>query len=196
MGRIWQALSLASEIEHITGIPRHFLLYGFGMQSERIAVESSIAEVMSWAVSRQTTRAEEKAYSLLGLFEVSMPLLYDEGNNAFFRLQPEILKKSDDRSIFAWNGVGSPGIKLLSSRNSGDGSWFAPSATESWSPGLQARSPDAFVLGLFRGSIRVHRWLPHAVTNEGITLGCEADLICAKTVHCTSQFGVSSLWGG
>ena len=41
--------------------------------------------------------------SLLGLFSVNMPMLYGEGSNAFRRLQEEIIKGSDDQTIFAWS---------------------------------------------------------------------------------------------
>jgi hypothetical protein len=61
-----------------------------------------IARRMSWAAKRQTTRVEDIAYSLLGIFDVNMPLLYGEGEKAFGRLQEEIIKKSNDLSIFAW----------------------------------------------------------------------------------------------
>jgi hypothetical protein len=57
---------------------------------------------MSWAADRQTTRVEDRAYSLLGIFDVNMPLLYGEGPKAFIRLQEEILRESPDLSIFAW----------------------------------------------------------------------------------------------
>ncbi|KZL69846.1 HET domain-containing protein [Colletotrichum tofieldiae] len=60
----------------------------------------SSAEVMSWAAYRVTTRLEDQAYCLLGLFGVNMPLLYGEGRKAFLRLQEEIIKTSDDQSIF------------------------------------------------------------------------------------------------
>jgi hypothetical protein len=63
----------------------------------------SIAERMSWASERQTTRIEDTAYCLMGIFGVNMPLLYGEGDRAFFRLQEEIMKYSDDYSILAWN---------------------------------------------------------------------------------------------
>ncbi|PMD39488.1 HET-domain-containing protein [Hyaloscypha variabilis F] len=62
----------------------------------------SIARRMSWAANRQTTRAEDMAYCLLGIFEINMPLLYGEGARAFVRLQEEILKVSNDQSLFAW----------------------------------------------------------------------------------------------
>jgi hypothetical protein len=41
---------------------------------------------MSWAARRRTTRTEDRAYSLLGFFGVSMPLIYSDGENAFMRL--------------------------------------------------------------------------------------------------------------
>jgi len=45
---------------------------------------------MSWADTRQTTREEDMAYSLLGIFDVHMPLIYGEGKeNAFRRLNRE-----------------------------------------------------------------------------------------------------------
>ena len=62
----------------------------------------SIAQRMSWASERVTTRPEDTAYCLLGIFDVNMPLLYGEGTKAFPRLQEEIIKQSDDHSIFAW----------------------------------------------------------------------------------------------
>ena len=62
-----------------------------------------IAQRMSWASKRKTTRLEDMAYCLMGLFDVNMPLLYGEGDKAFVRLQMEIIKKSDDESIFAWH---------------------------------------------------------------------------------------------
>ncbi|KAI1121840.1 heterokaryon incompatibility protein-domain-containing protein [Nemania abortiva] len=64
---------------------------------------ASVAQRMSWASRRHTTRAEDMAYCLLGIFDVSMPLLYGEGGErAFVRLQEEIMKSSDDHSLFAW----------------------------------------------------------------------------------------------
>jgi len=63
----------------------------------------SVAERMSWASHRETTRVEDTAYCLLGLFDVNMPLVYGEGAKAFRRLQEEIVKRRSDLSIFAWN---------------------------------------------------------------------------------------------
>jgi hypothetical protein len=75
-----------------------------------------IATRMSWAADRETTREEDLAYSLMGLFEVNMPILYGEGlRGAFERLQLEIIKKSPDQSIFAWRGTNHDVCGLLSS---------------------------------------------------------------------------------
>ena len=60
---------------------------------------------MSWAARRQTTRVEDRAYSLMGIFGVHMTTIYGEGENAFFRLQEELLKRSPDQTIFAWGQI-------------------------------------------------------------------------------------------
>ncbi|KAM5542165.1 hypothetical protein V8D89_004038 [Ganoderma adspersum] len=65
----------------------------------------SVAQRLSWAASRETTREEDRAYSLLGLFDINMPTLYGEGEGAFRRLQEEILQRIPDQSIFAWGNV-------------------------------------------------------------------------------------------
>jgi hypothetical protein len=58
---------------------------------------------MSWASNREATRGEDRAYSLMGIFGVQMPMLYGaRDDNAFLRLQLEILRVSDDEPIFAW----------------------------------------------------------------------------------------------
>ena len=65
----------------------------------------SVAKRMSWASRRATSREEDQAYSLLGIFNVNMPLLYGEGGvKAFHRLQEEIIHTSTfaDHSILAW----------------------------------------------------------------------------------------------
>ncbi|XP_014552615.1 hypothetical protein COCVIDRAFT_47896, partial [Bipolaris victoriae FI3] len=75
----------------------------------------SVAQRMSWAAERKTTRIEDIAYCLLGIFNINMPLIYGEGENAFIRLQEEILKISDDHSIFAWRSTDDRGGCLATS---------------------------------------------------------------------------------
>jgi hypothetical protein len=53
--------------------------------------EFGIEERLGWTQNRTTTRDEDKAYSLLGIFGVHMPLIYGEGQKkAFRRLRKEI----------------------------------------------------------------------------------------------------------
>ncbi|THV00571.1 HET-domain-containing protein, partial [Dendrothele bispora CBS 962.96] len=94
--------SLQDVITAVTGIPAEVLL-------DDDPQNISIATKMSWAAMRETTREEDRAYCLMGIFGVHMPTLYGEGlSNAFMRLQLEIIKSSRDRSIFAWRApVGS-----------------------------------------------------------------------------------------
>ena len=61
-----------------------------------------VAQRMAWAASRSTTRVEDTAYCLFGIFGVNMPLLYGEGEKAFRRLQEHIIQSTPDYSIFAW----------------------------------------------------------------------------------------------
>ena len=64
--------------------------------------DASIAQRMSWTSKRQTTRVEDTAYCLLGIFDVNMPLLYGERETAFLRLQEEIIRRTEDHSYLAW----------------------------------------------------------------------------------------------
>lgn len=85
-----------------------------------------IAKRMSWASRRKTTRLEDRAYCLMGLFGVNMPLIYGERHKAFIRLQTEIMKYSDDQSLFAWKtpkAVNDVHYRLLAS----EPKWFAES---------------------------------------------------------------------
>ncbi|KAL2877714.1 hypothetical protein SGCOL_007053 [Colletotrichum sp. CLE4] len=91
--------SLALKISSITNIPIMYLKDSMPRAHIRNA---KVAERMAWAAWRQTTRKEDRAYSLLGLFDVNMPLLYGEGERAFERLQLEVMKQFPDDSILAW----------------------------------------------------------------------------------------------
>lgn len=112
---------------------------------------ASVAQKMSWASGRKTTRVEDIAYSLMGLFDVNMPLLYGEGKKAFIRLQQEIVKISDDESIFAWRDR-----DLVDS-------------------GIFAQWPKAFagsgnVIKIFNDEEHYVRRSPYTVTNRGLAI--------------------------
>ncbi|KAK1594643.1 heterokaryon incompatibility protein, partial [Colletotrichum navitas] len=100
--RIGSRPILARVIGSVTGIDPAYLDGDGG--ALRLA-QASVAERMSWASRRQTTRAEDLAYCLLGIFDVNMPLIYGEGPKAFRRLQEAVIRDTDDQSIFAWGDV-------------------------------------------------------------------------------------------
>ncbi|KAI1078590.1 hypothetical protein F5B20DRAFT_582218 [Whalleya microplaca] len=86
---------LTSLIWQITSIDREVLV------DSNLLSSVPVARRMSWAAKRETTRKEDLAYCLLGIFDINMPMLYGEGHKAFLRLQEEIIKASNDLSIFA-----------------------------------------------------------------------------------------------
>lgn len=83
-------------VSQATGIEADYLT------GRLLVSEASVAEKMSWLSRRTTSRVEDIAYCMLGLFDINMPLLYGEGINAFSRLQEEIIKFSNDHTIFCW----------------------------------------------------------------------------------------------
>ncbi|KAL4063365.1 heterokaryon incompatibility protein-domain-containing protein [Scleroderma yunnanense] len=102
--KYWQPIgdkrTHAEPLSNITRVPQRVLRDGFSFN------HPCVAQIMSWAADRRTTRVEDKAYSLMGLLDVNMPMLYGEGKKAFHRLQLEIIRTSDDQSIFAWGSDG------------------------------------------------------------------------------------------
>ncbi|KAF2167490.1 hypothetical protein M409DRAFT_66048 [Zasmidium cellare ATCC 36951] len=109
---------------------------------------ASVAQRMGWAARRRTTRQEDMAYCLMGLFDVNMPLLYGEGwSKAFLRLQSEIIRQSDDESIFVF--------------------YKQPNVAHS---GVLAKHPAAFKHStLVRTQSRVER-SPFMVTHKGLQI--------------------------
>ncbi|KAI0546732.1 heterokaryon incompatibility protein-domain-containing protein [Xylaria curta] len=96
----WHALGtrsrLSSHIATVTGINEPFL-------TGRSLEHATIAQRMSWAAKRTTSRDEDMAYCLLGIFDVNMPLIYGEGWKAFKRLQEILINEyPEDFSLFAW----------------------------------------------------------------------------------------------
>lgn len=87
---------LSTVVKEVTGVDQAVLVHRLPLQSV------SVARRMSWAAKRFTTRKEDEAYSLMGIFGVNMSTIYGEGRLAFIRLQEEILRLVPDQSLFAW----------------------------------------------------------------------------------------------
>ncbi|KAH8805061.1 heterokaryon incompatibility protein-domain-containing protein [Xylogone sp. PMI_703] len=158
MGEGWTLLGtkaeLASSITAVTGIDPLPLL-----NRDQIR-RNSVAQRMSWASKRNTTRVEDAAYCLLGIFDANMPLLYGEAEDAFVRLQEEILKYSDDQSLFAWS--------------------ISPDYEIDLGCGIFAQSPQNYathspIISLPRTSGTV----PFAMTNRGLQIELPLNLILA-----------------
>lgn len=81
--------SLRSVLSIMTGIDEQYL----SSQQDGLLWSASVAKRMSWVARRRTSRPEDIAYCLMGLFQVNMPMLYGEGENAFIRLQVSLAPK-------------------------------------------------------------------------------------------------------
>ena len=97
----------------------------------------------------------------MGLFQVNMPLLYGERQNAFKRLQEEIIRGSGDISIFAWD-------------------YNDPDRYDLWhTANLLAPSPDLFAHSGQIRTIDLAQRASIAVRSNGI----QASFFVASTVH-------------
>src|SRR5207248_2000523 len=89
--RLGDKRSLKQQIHEITGIADSAL------QGAALS-QFSVDERFSWVENRQTKLEEDKAYSLLGIFDVYMPLIYGEGEeNAFKRLRTSVQMVKEDQ---------------------------------------------------------------------------------------------------
>lgn len=87
------------QVSAITGVHQDLL------SGKRSLLTFSIAQKMFWAANRETARIEDRAYSLLGIFDISLPVIYGEGSRAFRRLQEELIRVYNDQTIFAWGDI-------------------------------------------------------------------------------------------
>ena len=143
--------SVLSLLTTITKIPRVYLNFGKRLQ------DAPVCQRMAWAAHRQTTRPEDEAYCLLGLFDINMPLLYGEGTKAFMRLQEQLMQVAADDTLFCW------GQDAFADPHSYSGL--------EWS-GLLAKSPSWFS-GLQSTTLKLdlrHQTSHYMLTNRGVLL--------------------------
>ncbi|KAI0914589.1 HET-domain-containing protein [Ustulina deusta] len=125
-------MTLARLLERTTGIDSHYLT------GEKHFGTACIAAKMSWMAGRTTTRVEDIAYSMLGIFNINMTTQYGEGMRAFMRLQQTLLSTSKDESLFAWRMPERDAWAKFTCGAAQDIAWEA----DEW--GLLAPSPDWF----------------------------------------------------
>ncbi|KAH6653655.1 hypothetical protein BKA67DRAFT_647451 [Truncatella angustata] len=91
--RLGDKETLGQTIHEVSGIPIR-ALQGISLS------EFSAEERISWSKTRTTSKREDKAYSLLGLLSIFMPIIYGEGEQeAFERLRTEISRRSPSRVL-------------------------------------------------------------------------------------------------
>jgi hypothetical protein len=171
-GAEWTGLgdkaSLASEIHEITRVDEG-VLCGESLQN------ISVARRMSWAANRQTTREEDIAYCLMGIFDVNMPLLYGEGPKSFVRLQEEILRQIPDETLFAWTATESSaqaapyrGLLATSPAEFRDSSGYVPFQDITASPSQLSITSRGVLL---TGTMKVVNRGPKKVIRLGLRCG-------------------------
>ncbi|KAI6155067.1 hypothetical protein BKA82DRAFT_934925, partial [Pisolithus tinctorius] len=95
-------VAVLKELEMATGIESWFLTNFFsGLDDARSRLQ--------WASSRRTTQPEDITYSLFGIFNLHLPILYGESaEDSLGRLLAEIMSRSGDISVLDWIGEVSP----------------------------------------------------------------------------------------
>ncbi|PVF97519.1 hypothetical protein CPB86DRAFT_425740 [Serendipita vermifera] len=99
-------LALWPTISKVTGIPVEDLL-------DFKPGPFDIGKRLSWISRRRTTVIEDIAYSLIGVFDVTLPIAYGEHEKAWYRLQVELIQSCSDKSVFAWQGQASKWNSML-----------------------------------------------------------------------------------
>ncbi|KAL6877747.1 hypothetical protein HDV57DRAFT_510232 [Trichoderma longibrachiatum] len=161
--------TICAVIKNITRVPQQYLL---GITSLHGA---SVAQRMSWAAQRQTKRAEDMAYCLLGIFNVTMPMIYGEGGEqAFFRLQEQIMKTTRDDSILAWGLSDGPRKPAMDDKGELMGGEILATSPSSFATSAQIVARDhtpspLHSLDVYGGSVRVHMTV--STTPGGETYG-------------------------
>jgi hypothetical protein len=168
-------------VEAIKGSQDFTLANGHVHTSQRPISYFSIAQRMSWASRRQTTRVEDIAYSLMGIFEINMALLYGEGDKAFIRLQEEIMRNSDDQSLFAWRcskalGRETCGLLALAPEN------FAESAS------IVGRGTDEVHFPPRHAFFDLVKTTTHMKTSRGIELDLQLQDPCSGITQRSSVY--------
>jgi hypothetical protein len=93
-----QSVTIMQELAYATGIDLRTLVnFQPGMRGAR--------EKLQWASRRVTTLQEDIAYSLFGIFDVHLPVIYGEKkHHALGRLLQEIVARSGDITVLNWVG--------------------------------------------------------------------------------------------
>ncbi|KAF5576151.1 alpha-glucosidase 2 [Fusarium pseudocircinatum] len=134
--------TLANTISFVTKIDQQYLDCTF--------YKASIGERMSWLSKRETERVEDIAYCMLGIFDINMQIIYGEGMRAFIRLQEEIIRASNDQTLFCW-------------------AWDERYVPHDWAS-ILSPSPKTFVDSSIYTEWPVHEAKTYTMTNAGLSI--------------------------
>ncbi|KAJ4004793.1 hypothetical protein NW752_009541 [Fusarium irregulare] len=134
--------TLANTISFVTKIDQQYLDCTF--------YKASIGERMSWLAKRETERTEDIAYCMLGIFDINMQIVYGEGMRAFIRLQEEIIKVSNDQTLFCW-------------------AWDDRYVPAEWAS-ILSPSPKTFLDSSTYTEWPVHEAKTYTITNAGLSI--------------------------
>jgi len=165
-GLIGEKHNMTSELHAITGI-NNFILQGGSLE------EIPAGKRISWAADREATREEDMAYSLFGIFNVNLPLVYGEGHRAFLRLQEQILYKSNDHTLLAWRGSSEGGgqrMRGLLAESPRDFRHFRKHSASAPSSIIQAEPRDNLINVSVMDASSKRK--PLYITSKGIEMTC------------------------
>lgn len=98
--RDWRLIGTREEL--VDPISRHTGINPDILRSARIPREITISQKMVWAKGRETTKVEDRSYSMLGILGISIFPVYGIGDGAFEELQLRLISKSSDQTLFSW----------------------------------------------------------------------------------------------
>lgn len=194
---------LSKRIAKISSIDEELLSKNDSRQITRFLSSVPACQKMSWASERETTKPEDMAYCLTGIFDINhMHLKSGEGRRAFIRLQEEIIKQSGDLTLFAWQATKpekcNPENLLKSTDIEHNNSLFK---FDQHLHGIFACHPREFELG---GSVKPAQPIMYndevIVTSKGVkfTASLEGSQPCSPftmPLHCYNDISSRSLLG-
>ncbi|KAG0702968.1 hypothetical protein DFH29DRAFT_919167 [Suillus ampliporus] len=173
--------SIMRVVSRVTDIPFGQLM-NFQPRTHQIAMK------MSWAAMRRTTRIEDTAYSLMGIFGVSLTIAYGEGERAFVRLLQAIVEGSRQGTweVLAWLGERNPYCHSLPKSPVS----YRPLATlrRTWNPGhpSQGDIPWDFTCG--DPSLQIS---PRGVEAKVLLVKCASTLDKSNLHHVLSPINLA-----
>lgn len=128
-----------------------------------------IRQVLADTSLIQTKRIEDRAYNLMGLFDINMPIIYSEREKYFLRRQQHIIMKTKGESISAWHMELLDGIDVSSTTCSG---LYAPSPAVFISSNDLIQKPGSRGVYVHNGELHLRRKVQNNFSTTRAILSC------------------------